>query len=810
MARKKKLLLIGNGMAGMRTVEEILKLAPGAFEITVLGAEPHPNYNRIMLSKVLAGDGGMEDIVLNSLDWYRENGISLHTGCEAASLDTRARKVQASGGLEFEYDELIMATGSLPFMLPLPGADKEGVIAFRDIKDCEAMISAAKSYKNAVVIGGGLLGLEAARGLLNLGMQTTVVHVLDCLMERQLDPYASKLLQADLERQGMSFVMEAQSDRILGEKRAEALLLKSGRVLQADLVVMAVGIRPNVALAKGAEIQVKRGILVDDLMRTSETHVWAVGECAEHRGVVYGLVAPLYEQGQVLAKAICGQETQPYAGSVVHTKLKVSGVDVFSAGEYADAEGLRSYRYQDDFNGVYKKLLVRGGKVLGGVLYGDISDSAKVLSLMKSADAGAELKQFFSPHGAPSDGVAAGASVSVMPDSEIICSCNGVTKGGIVEAITQKGCTSLDAVKGCTNASRSCGGCKNLVMDLLTLTLGGDAVAEEKESICSCTELSRDEVVAEIKAKGMFTSKEVRMVLGWKEEEGCSKCRPALNYYLNMLYPGRHADEPESRFVNERMHANIQKDGTFSVVPRIRGGVTTPAELRKIADAAEKFQVGMVKITGGQRIDLLGVKKEDLPAIWAELDMPSGYAYAKALRTVKTCVGSEYCRYGVGDSTTLGIDLEKKFEMLNTPAKIKMAVSGCPRNCAECGIKDVGVVAVDGGQWDLIVGGNGGVKVKAGELLARVNSPQEVIDLSAAYMQYYRETANWNERTAPWQERLGLEAIKKVVMDPEQQKGLIQRMNETLATYKDPWAEAQKDKEFWQDSKALAPAGGPR
>jgi nitrite reductase (NADH) large subunit len=807
MSDKKKLLVIGNGMAGVRSVEEILKLKPEAFEISILGAEPHPNYNRIMLSKVLAGDGSMEDIVLNSYAWYQENGVHLHAGHAALELDLAKRLVTASGGLCLGYDELILATGSLPFMLPLPGADKEGVIAFRDIKDCNAMIAAAKTYQKAVVIGGGLLGLEAARGLLNLGMDTTVVHQLDCLMERQLDSFASKLLQSDLERQGMRFVMEAQSECVLGEGRVQALQLKSGRVLEADLLVMAVGIKPNVALAKAAGIEIKRGILCDDRLHSSHEHVWAVGECVEHRGTVYGLVAPLYEQGQVLAKALCGIEGPAYLGSVVHTKLKVSGVDVFSAGEFADKEDTRAYRIHNDFSGVYKKVLLRGNKVLGGVLYGDTTDSNKLLQLMRHEDASAELQPFFSP--APASAEMAGSGVATMADSEIVCSCNGVSKRTIVEAITKQGCADLASVKGCTNASRSCGGCKNLVMDLLSLTLGGDALAEEKESICACTDLNRDEVVEAIKAKGISTGKELRLVLGWKNEEGCSKCRPAVNYYLNMLYPGIHEDEVESRFVNERMHANIQKDGTFSVVPRIRGGVTTPAELRKIATAAEKFKVPMVKITGGQRIDLLGVKKEDLPAIWAELDMPSGYAYAKALRTVKTCVGSEFCRYGVGDSTALGIALEKKFEMLNTPAKVKMAVSGCPRNCAECSIKDVGVVAVEGGYWDVLVGGNGGIKLKGAELLARVSSPEEVMKLSAAYLQHYRETAQWNERSAPWQERLGLDAIKAVVLDPELQTGLVERMDQVLATYKDPWAKAQEEGQLWQDSKAVLAPGAP-
>ncbi|MGH7441800.1 MAG: (2Fe-2S)-binding protein, partial [bacterium] len=437
----------------------------------------------------------------------------------------------------------------------------------------------------------------------------------------------------------------------------------------ADLLVMAVGIRSNTALAKAAGLEVKRGIVCDDFLRTSVPHVWAVGECAEHRGVTYGLVAPLYEQAAVLAGALCGVPTDPYQGSAIHTKLKVSGVDVFSAGEFNEHEDSKAYRFRDDFNGIYKKVLVRGGKVVGGLLYGDTTDSGKILQLMKESDGEARLSALF---GGVPKGPAEEAGVASMAGSDIVCSCNGVSKQAILVAIKSKGCASVDQVKACTNAARSCGGCKPLVLDLLKLALGPD-LAEEKEGICGCTSLGRDEIVAGIRARGLSTGKEVRMVLGWRREEGCSKCRPALNYYLNMLHPRGHEDESDSRFVNERLHANIQKDGTFSVVPRIRGGVTSPAELRKIADAAEKFKVPMVKLTGGQRIDLLGVKKEDLPAIWAELDMPSGYAYAKALRTVKTCVGSEFCRYGVGDSTSLGVALERKFEMLNTPAKVKMA-----------------------------------------------------------------------------------------------------------------------------------------
>jgi nitrite reductase (NADH) large subunit len=793
---KKKLIVIGNGMAGLRLLEELCERTDG-YDITVFGAEPVPAYNRIQLSHVLSGEGE-ESLAMKPAAWYAEQGIKLVTGQEVTAIDREAKTLTTKAGLSASYDLLVLATGSKPFMLPLPGADKAGVIAFRDIDDCNAMKAAAAQYPHAVVIGGGLLGLEAARGLLNLGMKATVVHLPGSLMERQLDPAASAMLRADLERQGMGFELNADSAEIEGDGRVQALRLKDNRLVPADLLVMAVGIRPNIALAKLAGLNVNRGILADDQMRTSDPAVFTLGECAEHRGQVYGLVAPLYEQAKVLAETLAGREAA-YQGSVVHTKLKVSGLDVFSAGDFTEQPGDEALVLKDDFSGTYKKVVLRGGKLVGAILYGDTSASPLLLAKMKQDSCGREeLKALLAPAAAG----AAKLSVTSFPDDFVVCNCNGVTKGKICDAIKTKACESVGAVTKCTKAGGSCGACKVDVAALLADSLGAGAVKEDKATVCGCTTLSRDEVVAAIQEKGLTYGKEVRIVLGFANEDGCSKCRPAINYYLNMLHPGQHEDETAARFVNERFHANIQKDGTFSVIPRIRGGVTTAAELKKIALVAEQFNIPSLKITGGQRIDMLGVKKQDLPAVWAALDMPSGYAYAKALRTVKTCVGSEWCRFGVGDSTALGIELEKKFEMLNTPAKVKLAVSGCPRNCAECGIKDVGVVAVDGGEWDVFVGGNGGVAVRVAELLCRVATPAQVITVTSAFLQYYREDALFGERTAPWVERKGMDAIKAVVLDPEKQAALAQRMDETLATYVDPWKRAQTEAVQWQDPAA--------
>lgn len=790
MNERKKLVMIGNGMAGVRAVEHLLKLAPDAYDITIFGAEPHPNYNRIMLSSVLVGGADMKEIIINDWDWYKDNGIRLFAGQTVVRIDLQGKRVITDRGTEAFYDKLVIATGSNPFMLPLPGADKEGVIGFRDMKDCETMMETSKAYKKAAVIGGGLLGLEAARGLLHLGMDVTVVHKHPFLMERQLDEPASKMLQQELEAQGMKFLLSKNTVSVTGRRRVKGLTFTDGAQLDADLVVMAVGIRPNVQLAKESGIEVNMGIVVNDYMESSIPDIYAVGECAEHRGIAYGLVAPLYEQGDVLAKRLAGAETKGYEGSVTSTKLKVSGVNVFSAGRFRDEPGTRALRIQDDVEGIYKKIVIQNGKLVGAVLFGDTADGASLFSLIRKGESVAgkekEILLGFAPGGAAAQ--SPDARAEAMPDDEIVCGCNGVSKGAIVDAIRNKGCFTVGAVKACTKASGSCGGCKPDVESLVRVYAGDAAGEPVKEGICGCTSLSRDEIVAEIKRMGLKTVREVMSVLEWREPEGCSKCRPSLNYYLGMLWPTEYRDEKESRFTNERYHANIQKDGTYSVVPRIYGGVTSPSELKKIATVAEKYDVPLVKITGGQRIDLLGVKKEDLPRMWEDLEMPSGHAYGKTLRTVKTCVGNTFCRFGTQDSIGMGIKLERAFERLNTPAKVKLAVSGCPRNCAEATIKDFGVVAIDGG-WELHVGGNGGVHVRATDLLCVVKTEEEVLEWSSAFLQYYRENAQWNERTAQWIDRVGLDSVNKALENREDRLALMERIQLTLSQMKDPWKE---------------------
>ncbi|MBM6995651.1 NAD(P)/FAD-dependent oxidoreductase [Paenibacillus sp. DXFW5] len=790
---REKLVVIGNGMAGISAVEQILKLTT-KFDITVFGSEPHPNYNRIMLSYVLEGSKTMDDIVLNDLNWYKEHGITLHMGTTVERIDAEAKEVVADNGQRVPYDKVLIATGSTSFILPIPGSDKEGVVGFRDIADCEQMLQAANTYKTAAVIGGGLLGLEAAKGLVQLGMDVTVVHLMEDLMERQLDHQAAGMLQAELERQGIKFKMGAQTTELLGDNRVRGLRFADGTELAAEFVVMAVGIKPNVAVAKASGMEVNRGIVVNDYMQTSLEGVYSVGECTEHRGICYGLVAPLFEQGNVMAKHISGVDTPPYEGSVVSTKLKISGVDVFSTGEFIDGPEHTVIANKDDWKRTYKKILLKDGKLVGAVLFGDITDSAELQKLIKQgAEMTDELYESLMGGGCCGGGAKKKASVETMSDEEIVCGCNGVTKGTIVDCVVNQGMTTVDEIKACTGATRSCGGCKPVVEQILQYVLGDGFTQTAKQGICGCTTLSRDEIVAEIKEKGLQTTKEVMNVLGWSQPEGCSKCRPAINYYLGMIYPDTHEDEKASRFVNERMNANIQKDGTYTVVPRMYGGVTTPEDLKKIADVSLKYDVKVVKVTGGQRLDLIGVKKEDLPKVWEELDMPSGYAYAKSLRTVKTCVGSQFCRFGTQDSMGMGALLERKFERLDFPAKFKMAVNGCPRNCAESCTKDIGIVGNDGG-WEIFIGGNGGIKARLADSLCKVKTDEELIELCGAIMQYYRETGNYLERTSEWVERMGLEHIRSVVVDDtENRKALMERIEFALTQVTDPWQKVLND-----------------
>ena len=794
---REHLVVIGNGMAGMRTVEELLKLPGGKrYRITVFGAEPHVNYNRIMLSSVLAGDKTVDEIVINTREWYDENGITLITGDAVKKIDRDARTVTSAAGVTVHYDKILLATGSRPLAPPIPGLGLPGTCAFRDIADVDKMLAAAKVHKRAVVIGGGLLGLEAAWGLKQRGMSVALVHLMPTLMERQLDAAAGQLLQRDLDRRGIAFFTDGQTEEITGTERAEGVQLADGRFIPADLVVLAIGIRPNIDLAKAADLDVNRGVVVTDDMRTTDPDIFAVGECVEHRGAVFGLVAPIWDQAKVCAARLGGDETPTFTSKALATSLKITGVDVFSAGALmAEGESDDEITLRDDNRGLYKKVVLRDGKLVGAVLYGDVADGQWYLGLMRDKTDISEMRDKLVFGRAFAESLPAGRTgpdIASMPDDEQICGCNGVSKGSIVCAIREKSLASLSQVRAHTKASASCGQCTGLVEAILADTLGG-AVVKKAPSICDCTEAGHDEVREAILSQSLKTMDAVRSAFHWKKPEGCHKCRPALNYYLLCAWPGEYVDDSRSRFINERVHANIQKDGTYSVVPRMWGGVTTPSELHAIASVAEKFNIPTVKVTGGQRIDLLGVKKEDLPAVWGDLNkagLVSGHAYAKGLRTVKTCVGSEWCRFGTQDSTGLGIKLEKLSWGSWTPHKVKFAVSGCPRNCAEATIKDMGVVCVEAG-YDILVGGNGGIDVRVTDPLVRVTTEEEVLEYTGAFMQLYREEAHYLERTAPWVARKGIDYVKKrLVEDDEGRRALNARfLHSQKFAQDDPWAQ---------------------
>jgi len=807
--KKMKLVMVGNGMAGVRTLEELLKIAPDIYDITVFGAEPHPNYNRILLSPVLAGEQTLDEIVLNPLSWYADQGISLHLGKKVTTIDRIRRKVIAEDGTEAEYDRLLIATGSSPFILPIPGKELDGVIAYRDIADTNQMIEAATKYRHAVVNGGGLLGLEAANGLMLRGMQVTVIHIAGWLMERQLDDQAGDLLRKSLEARGLKFMLGAQTQALIGDKdgRVMAVQFKDGKEIPADLVVMAAGIRPNTALAESAGLYCNRGIVVSDTMQTTtDPRIYSVGECAAHRGIAYGLVAPLFEQGKVCATHLAQFGIGRYTGSQTSTKLKVTGIDLFSAGDFMGGEGFEEVVMSDPFAGVYKKLVIKDDKLVGACLYGDTVDGSWYFKLLREGRKISDIrdKLMFGESNIGDVGHQGHNKAAAMLDADEVCGCNGVTKGAICKAIKDKGLFTLEEVRKQTKASASCGSCTGLVEQLLMFTAGGDySAAPKKKAMCGCTDQSHADVRAAILDQRLLTIDAVQSTLGWRTPNGCSSCRPALNYYLISTWPKEAQDDPQSRYINERSHANIQKDGTYSVIPRMWGGETTASELRRIADAVDKYKIPTVKVTGGQRIDLLGVKKEDLVDVWKDIGMPSGHAYAKALRTVKTCVGSEWCRMGTQDSTQMGKDLERAMWRMYAPHKVKFAVSGCPRNCAEAGIKDVGIIGVDSG-WEMYVAGNGGIKTEVAHFFCKLKTPEEVLEYTGAFMQLYRKEGWYLERTVHYVSRVGLDYVKaKILDDHAGRKALWAELQFALDGEPDPWFDFDKAKVDLRQFKAV-------
>ncbi len=804
--KKSSLVMVGNGMAGVRTIEELLKIAPDLYDVTVFGAEPHPNYNRILLSPVLAGEQTLDEIVLNSWDWYKENNITLHAGKKVVEVNRIKRVVRAEDGTEVEYDRLLMCTGSNPFILPIPGKDLQGVIAYRDIADTNAMIEASSKYKKAVVIGGGLLGLEAANGLMLRGMQVTVIHVMPWLMERQLDSVAGGLLQKSLEARGLKFVMGGQTQALIGDAdggkggRVMALQFKDGTEIPTDLVVMAVGIRPNTELAEKMHLHCNKGIVVNDTMQTTtDARIYSVGECAAHRGIAYGLVAPLFEQAKVAANHLAQFGIGRYTGSLTSTKLKVTGIDLFSAGEFQGGEGTEEIVMSDPFGGVYKKLVLKDDKLIGACLYGDTVDGSYYFKLLRDGKNVGDIrdKLMFGEAAINNNigdtGHEGHTKAASMPDDAEVCGCNGVCKGTIVKAIREKGLFTVDEVRKHTKASGGCGSCTGLVEQILMFTAGGDYSAAPKlKAMCGCTDHGHQAVREAIVNNKLMTIASVQQFMQWRTPNGCASCRPALNYYLISSWPKEAKDDPQSRYINERSHANIQKDGTYSVIPRMWGGETTASELRRIADAVDKYKIPTVKVTGGQRIDLLGVKKEDLVNVWKDIGMPSGHAYAKALRTVKTCVGSEWCRMGTQDSTQMGKDLERAMWRMYAPHKVKFAVSGCPRNCAEAGIKDVGIIGVDSG-WEMYVAGNGGIKTEVAHFFVKLKTAEEVLEYTGAFCELYRQEGWYLERTVHYVSRVGLDYVKKRILDDhEGRKALWERLQFALDGEPDPWFEFDK------------------
>lgn len=798
---RRELVVVGNGMAGARAVEEILARGGGSeFRITMFGDEPYGNYNRIMLSHVLAGEN-TDEIYLNPIDWYPDNEITLHSGVRVVRIDRFARKVFADDGTVVGYDKLIIATGSRTFFPPMDGMwvdDRTltpGVFGFRTMDDTTAMVDYARERADAVVIGGGLLGLEAAYGLRQHGLRVHVVQSGPVLMNQQLDAEAGAILRRVLERKlGITVHTGQRPTAIRGTGSVAGLVFGDGSVIDADMVVVTAGTRPNVGLGVVSGLTVERAIVVDDQMRSvDDPDIYAVGECAQHRGEVYGLVAPLWEQATVLAEHLTGSNADAaYHGSRNATKLKVAGIDVAAMGlKHPERDDDEFVRFSEPRRGVYKSVVVRDGRLVGATLLGDVE---KVAFLTQSFDRGLPLPEERVELLFTLSGPTEAQGAAEMDDSVAVCNCNGVSKGALVGCV-RAGQHSVGGVMAATRAGKGCGSCRSLVARIVEWAVeqGGGTVAVDQSAgwYVPAIPLDKAALIAEVRARGLRSVSAVFAALAPDGEDAAAKM--ALASLLKVVWAGEFVDERDARFINDRVHANIQRDGTFSVVPRMSGGVTNADELRRIADVADRFGVPMIKVTGGQRIDLLGVRKEDLPAVWAALDMPSGYAYGKSMRTVKTCVGTDFCRYGLGDSTRLGIDIEERFKGLESPAKLKLAVAGCPRNCSEALVKDIGLVAVGEDRWEVYVGGAAGASIRKGDVLAVVTGRTEALALTGVFMQYYRENGRWLERTYDFVPRVGLDELKALLVDDRDGlvAGLAERMQTAVDAYADPWLEGR-------------------
>lgn len=798
---RKTIVVIGNGMVGLRFCEQLVAFdEPRDYRIVTFCEEPRAAYDRVGLTTFFAHRDA-EKLMLARMEWYEQVGIELHIGDRASEIDREARVVRSVNGAEIDYHRVVMATGSYPFVPPVPGIKKQGVFVYRTIEDLEHIIDYSKQAKSCAVIGGGLLGLEAAKAAYDLGLETHVVEFASRLMPRQIDDAGSAVLVRRLEELGVQIHLNKATQEVHGSTRVESMEFSDGDTLDCDMIIVSAGIRPRDDLAADAGLQLgeRGGIQVNDRLQTSDPDIFAVGECALHGGMVYGLVAPGWEMAEIVAANLCGDDRE-FHGTDLSTKLKLMGVDVASFGDYeAGPQDSKHLTFEDPFKGVYKKLLFSpdGKQLLGGILVGDAADYGTLSVMSKSAD---DLP--CEPHelivGSSGGAAAALGGVESMPESAQICSCNNVTKGDICSAIENHELDSPAAVKQCTKAGSGCGGCMPLVTDLFQATMKA-AGKEVRNHLCEHFEYSRTELFAIVKAKQLTTFPEVLRECG-TGGDGCEVCKPAVTSILAGLW-NDYILQPEHQTLqdsNDRFLANTQRNGTYSVVPRVPGGEITPEKLIVLGEVAKRYGL-YTKITGGQRVDLFGAQVQDLPAIWEELiaaGFESGHAYGKALRTVKSCVGTTWCRYGVQDAVGFAIQLENRYKGIRAPHKVKMAVSGCTRECAEAQCKDVGLIATENG-YNIYVCGNGGATPRHAELLATDVDAETAIRYIDRFFIYYIMSADKLTRTAAWCEKLegGIEHLREVVI--EDRLGIAteleQMMQHLVDTYQCEWKSTVQD-----------------
>ncbi len=799
-----KIVIIGNGMVGYKFCEKLLsKDASSSFQITVFGEEIRPAYDRVHLSEYFSGKSA-EDLAMAPANWYSDNNIVIHLGDPIAQINTTTKTVDSHKGLTVSYDILVMATGSAAFVPPIPGTEKDGVFIYRTIEDLELMTAYAKKAKKGAVIGGGLLGLEAAKAMIDLGVSdTSVIEFAPRLMPRQIDDAGSNVLKAKLESIGLKILTNKNTAEILGSSCISGMQFSDDSKIEVDMLVISAGIKPRDELAKlaGLETGQRGGIVVNDQLQTSDPSIYAIGECALHRGMIYGLVAPGYEMAEVVAATITGTP-KTFTGFDMSTKLKLIGVDVASFGDaFLSGNGVQSIAINDTHKGIYKRINISadGKTLLGGILVGEAEQYNMLLQTFKN-------KVILPPNpedvilGARGGETDTGAGVTALPDDALICSCEAVTKGMICNSVSEVGCETVDAIKKCTKAGTGCGGCVPMLKDLMQHTMKAQGKLI-RNVLCEHFNYSRQELFDLVKIHDLKTYDAVLDKLG--NGHGCEVCKPAVSSIVaslwnEMILKKGNATAQDS---NDRFLANIQKGGTYSVVPRIPGGEITPDKLIVIGEVAKKYNL-YTKITGGQRIDMFGAHLSDLPKIWEALiaaGFESGHAYGKSLRTVKSCVGSTWCRFGLHDSVSFAIKVEERYRGLRSPHKLKSAVSGCIRECAEAQSKDFGIIATEKG-WNLYVCGNGGSKPQHALLLASDVDEETCIKLIDRFLMFYVKTADPLTRTATWLNKMegGIDYLKSVVLNDAlgMNAQWEEEMNHHVATYECEWKVAVETPEI--------------